>query len=80
MRGRTLLACALAHAQTGYPVKTLRLVNGFPAGGPSDFLARAIAQKLTEVIGQQVIVDTRPGANAWIAAEYMAKLTPPDGF
>ena len=76
----TLLTCALAHAQAGYPVKTLRLVNGFPAGGPSDIFARAIAQKLTEVIGQQVIVDTRPGANAWIAAEHVAKSAPPDGY
>jgi tripartite-type tricarboxylate transporter receptor subunit TctC len=76
----TLLVCTLAHAQIGYPVKTLRLVNGFPAGGPSDIFARAIAQKLTDVIGQQVIVDSRPGGNAWIAAEYVAKLAPPDGY
>ena len=76
----SLLTSALAYGQAGYPSKTIRLVNGFPAGGPSDIFARAIAQKLTEVIGQQVIVDTRPGANAWIAAEHVAKSAPPDGY
>ena len=69
-----------ALAQAGYPSKPLRLVNGFPAGGPSDIFARAIAQKLTDVMGQQVIVDVRPGASAMIAAEHVAKAAPPDGY
>ncbi|HTP96993.1 MAG TPA: tripartite tricarboxylate transporter substrate binding protein [Burkholderiales bacterium] len=72
--------CATAHAQAGYPNKPLRLVNGFPAGGPSDIFARIIAQKLGEVIGQQVIVDNRAGANGLIAAEHVAKSAPADGY
>src|SRR5215217_4289371 len=67
-----------AHAQQ-YPVKPIRLVVGFAAGGPSDVAARTIAQKLTEKWGQQVIVDIRPGASGNIATEIVAK-APPDGY
>ncbi len=75
-------ACALAtpaaHAQT-YPSKPIRLVVGFPAGGPADIFGRAIALKLTEVTGQQVVVDNRAGAGGILAAENVAK-APADGY
>ncbi len=71
-----------AFAQTSaatYPNKPVRLVHGFPAGGPADIFSRIIAQKLTEVIGQQVIVDSRPGAGSIIATEHVAR-APADGY
>jgi tripartite-type tricarboxylate transporter receptor subunit TctC len=71
-----------ASAQTAaatYPSKPVRLVHGFPAGGPADIFSRIIAQKLTEVIGQQVIVDSRPGAGSIIATEHVAR-APADGY
>ena len=71
-------ACAQT-AATAYPSKPVRLVHGFPAGGPADIFSRVIAQKLTEVVGQQVIVDSRPGAGSIIATEFVAK-APADGY
>ena len=74
--------CALVglsvHAQT-YPAKPVRLVVGFPAGGPTDIVSRTIAPKMTEALGQQVIVDNRGGAGGVIATEHVAK-APPDGY
>ena len=75
-----LVSCGLAHAQTNYPNKPMRLVVGFPAGGPSDMFARTIAQKLTEVVGHQVVVDNRAGVNGMMAAEYVVKSVPADGY
>lgn len=75
-------AAANAFAQTAvatYPSKSVRLVHGFPAGGPADIFSRTIAQKLTEVMGQQVIVDSRPGAGGIIATEHVAR-APADGY
>ncbi len=76
---------ALAQAPGGggaavYPAKPIRMLVGFPAGGPADFFARTIAQKMTEVIGQQVIVENRPGVSGMIAAEYLVKGVPADGY
>jgi tripartite-type tricarboxylate transporter receptor subunit TctC len=62
-----------------YPVKAIRIVVPFPAGGTSDILSRAIGQKLTEEWKQPVIVDNRPGAGANIGAEIVVK-SPPDGY
>lgn len=62
-----------------YPSKPVRLVHGFPAGGPADIFSRIIAQKLSEVMGQQVIVDSRPGAGSIIATEHVAR-APADGY
>lgn len=75
----SLAAQALAQTAVNYPNKPLRLVVGFPAGGPADIFGRAIAQKLTEVIGQQVVVDNRAGAGGIVATENVAK-SPADGY
>ena len=66
-------------AAATYPSKPVRLVHGFPAGGPADIFSRTIAQKLTEVMGQQIIVDSRPGAGSIIATEHVAR-APADGY
>ena len=76
--GVGLLAAEDVPAQL-YPVKPIRIVVGFAAGGPTDIGARTIGQKLTESWGQQVIVDIRAGASGNIAAEHVAK-SPPDGY
>ena len=62
-----------------FPAKPMRMLVGFPAGGPADFFARAIAQKMTEIIGQQVVVDNRAGVSGMIAAELVAR-APADGY
>jgi len=72
-------AVAPVGAQGTYPTKPVRLVVPFPAGGTTDILARAVAQKLSETWGQQVIVDNRPGAGGNIGSELVAK-SPPDGY
>ncbi len=74
-----LEVCGFAHAQPDYPSRPIRLVIGFAPGGPSDIIGRAIALKLPQIIGQQVIVDNRAGANGIVGAELVAK-APPDGY
>lgn len=73
--------CALAGAASAqsYPTKPVRWVLGFPGGGTSDILARAIGIKLTEAWGQQVVIDNRAGASGIIANELAAN-APPDGY
>jgi tripartite-type tricarboxylate transporter receptor subunit TctC len=73
-----LAALGTAHAQT-YPSKPIRLVVGFTPGGGVDINARLLAPKLTEYLGQQVIVENRPGAGTNIANEFVAK-SAPDGY
>jgi tripartite-type tricarboxylate transporter receptor subunit TctC len=63
----------------GYPNKPIRLVVGFTPGGVSDVLARAMSAKLSQNLGQQVVVDNRPGAGTTIASEFIAK-SAPDGY
>jgi tripartite-type tricarboxylate transporter receptor subunit TctC len=70
---------AVAQTAAAYPGKPVRLVHGFPAGGPADIFSRIIAQKLAEIVGQQVIVDSRPGAGSIIATEHVAR-APADGY
>lgn len=67
-----------AHAQN-YPVKPIRFIVGFPPSGTNDFLARAVAPKLGEFLGQQVVVDNRGGASTMIATEMVARAAP-DGY
>jgi tripartite-type tricarboxylate transporter receptor subunit TctC len=71
-------ATAGAQAQK-YPVRTVRVVIPFAAGGATDVPGRFLAQKLAEALGQQVIVDNRPGAGSTVGAEIVAKAAP-DGY
>ena len=67
-----------AHAQA-WPNKPVSLVVPFPAGGTTDVLARALAERLTVSLGQTVIVESKPGAGATLGADYVAKAKP-DGY
>ncbi len=86
MRGFPILAVAMAAmlaasgvtAQT-YPTKPVRLIVTYPPGGSSDLMARVFGQKLSEVWGQQVLVESKPGAAGSIGMEYAARLSP-DGY
>src|SRR4029077_16493386 len=73
--------CALtspALAQS-YPTRAITLIVPFAPGGPADVLGRLIGLKMSEELGQQVIIDTRPGANTIIGAQAVAKAKP-DGY
>jgi tripartite-type tricarboxylate transporter receptor subunit TctC len=74
-----VLSCMSAAQAQQYPLKPIRIMVGFAAGGPTDVGARTIGQKLTEAWGQPVIVDVRAGASGNIAADLVAK-APPDGY
>ncbi len=76
--GSAWLAAAPALAQE-FPVRAIRMVLPFPAGGGSDLIARIIAQKYSALLGQQVVVDNRAGASGNIAADLVAK-APGDGY
>jgi len=78
----TLLILAmplLASSQQNYPNRVIRLVVPYAAGGAGDGVARPLAQRLTEILGQPVIVDNKPGANAALGADLVAKAAP-DGY
>jgi tripartite-type tricarboxylate transporter receptor subunit TctC len=62
-----------------YPVKPVRMLVGFAPGGGADVVARGLSPRMSETLGQQIIVDNRPGANGMIAAELVAKAAP-DGY
>lgn len=76
-----LTACAItpAHAQTNYPTKPIRLLVAQTAGGNSDMVARAYAQRLSERFGQQIVVDNRGGASGIVATELVVHAHP-DGY
>jgi len=75
-----LSLCGTALAQTpAFPVKTIRLVVAYPPGGTADVLSRAIAEGLSQRLGQRVVVENKPGANGNIAADLVAK-SPADGY
>jgi tripartite-type tricarboxylate transporter receptor subunit TctC len=82
---RTVLAAAACSLAAGaafaqaWPSKPITIVNGYPAGGDSDAMARLYAEKLSAKLGQQVIVDNKPGASGTIAAVAVAKAAP-DGY
>lgn len=70
---------APASAQSGNPSRPIRIISVFPAGGGNDFFCRIVAQKLTESLRQQVLVENRPGANGIIGTEAIAR-SAPDGY
>lgn len=73
-----LFAAGTAYAQM-YPTKPLRIVVGFTTGGAVDFTARLMGLKLTEILGQPVVVENRPGASTAIGTERVATAAP-DGY
>jgi tripartite-type tricarboxylate transporter receptor subunit TctC len=73
-----LLSAGCVLAQT-YPARPIRLVIPYPAGGPTDFVGRLVSQKLSTFVGQQVVVDNRPGAGTIIGSELIARAAP-DGY
>src|SRR5436190_20410386 len=72
------LSISAAHA-ADWPTRPVRLVVGFAPGGPTDILARRMAQYLTEKLGQQFVVENKPGATGNIATEYVIN-QPSDGY
>lgn len=86
MKRRTFVTAAAAlaaapatlRAQAAWPNRPVRFICPYPAGGPSDVVTRVVASELSKVLGEQVVVDNRPGANANVGAEIAAK-SPPDG-
>lgn len=74
-----VLAPLAAGAQTAYPNKSIRLIVPYPPGGGTDIVARLVAQKMTQSMGQSVIVDNKPGASTVIGTEMVAKAAP-DGY
>src|SRR5213079_3058038 len=84
LRRELLASCAalplggLALAQT-FPMRSVHLIVGYTPGGGNDLIARIVAAKLQDKLGQTVIVENRPGAQSIVAAELVAK-APPDGY
>jgi len=74
-----LMATSMSVAAQNYPVKPVRLIVSFPPGGATDTFSRLSAQELTRTLGQQIIVENRPGAGTTIAADFVAKSSP-DGY
>ena len=73
-----MMTAGAVHAQS-YPAKPIRFIVGFPPGGTNDIVARALAPKLSEYLGQSVVVDNRGGANTAIASDLFVRM-PPDGY
>src|SRR6476660_3623223 len=82
---RRLLLCAaigILAAPAGaqeYPAKPVHIIVGFAAGGGNDIIARVFGQKLSESLGQPVIIENKPGGGAIVATDYVTKSTP-DGY
>jgi tripartite-type tricarboxylate transporter receptor subunit TctC len=72
------MVCTLAHAQS-YPDKPIRMVVGFPPGGGTDVVARILAPRMSELLGQPIVIENRPGATGTVAAGQVVK-APPDGY
>ena len=68
-----------ACAQSGYPTRSIRFIVPYPPGGPTDLMARSMSGRLSEALGQTVVVDNRAGAGGNVGAEIAAK-SPPDGY
>ncbi|WP_332607640.1 Bug family tripartite tricarboxylate transporter substrate binding protein [Achromobacter sp. ESBL13] len=78
LSGAAMLAAPLAHA-ADYPNKPITLIVPFPAGSGTDAVGRIFGQELSTILGQQIVVENKPGANATIAASYVARAKP-DGY
>ena len=76
--GLAATAAAQRFPPDEFPSRIARVVVAFPAGGPTDFVARLLADKLKSILGQSVVVENKPGANGAIGAEYVAR-GDPDG-
>jgi len=74
-----MIASGVARADTDWPKRPVKYINSFPAGGPTDVLSRIACQKLTELTGQQFIVDNRGGSGGNVGADAIAK-SAPDGY
>src|SRR6202140_1810441 len=72
-------AIAPAHAQSDYPSRPIHLLVGFAAGGGNDIFARLVAEKASQILGQTVVVENKPGAGGRLSAEYVSNQTP-DGY
>jgi tripartite-type tricarboxylate transporter receptor subunit TctC len=77
--GLAVLAAGRASAEPEWPTRTITVIHGFPAGGPSDIVSRIIADGLSRALGQAVIVEPRPGASGTAAAAQVARAAP-DGY
>ena len=73
------VAARTVRAQERYPDRPVHLVIPFPPGGPTDIFGRLVAGRLGDALGQQIVVDNRPGAAGIIASEFVAKAKP-DGY
>ena len=76
---RRSMPWATAHAQTTYPTKPIKLIVGYPPGGSNDIVARIVAPALGTLLGQQVLVENKPGASGTMGAAQVAK-SPADGY
>jgi tripartite-type tricarboxylate transporter receptor subunit TctC len=69
----------VAHAQATYPAKPIRVVVPFAPGGATDIMARVVSKRLSEILGQTLVIDNKPGGNTALGAELVAK-APADGY
>jgi tripartite-type tricarboxylate transporter receptor subunit TctC len=76
--GLVVADAALAQA-ADFPSRPIHIVVAFPAGGPTDFVGRVVAEKMTAALGQSVIIDNKPGANGTLGGEFVAR-SDPDGY
>lgn len=79
LAGGPLVLATTSPTLAAYPDKPIRLVVGFPAGGASDVAARTVAERMSHLLGQSIVVENKAGAASNIASDYVAK-APPDGY
>ena len=71
-----LLACAQAYAADAYPTRAIRMIVPFAAGGAADIIARLMSARMTETLGQPIVIDTRPGGGTVLGTEIVARANP----
>jgi len=76
--GAALVACSVS-AQPAYPQRPIHFVVGFSAGGSTDVIARILGQRMSELLGQPIVIDNRPGADSLVATQLVAQAAP-DGY